>query len=135
MQDNTREVGNYERGIEVMNQLWGTEMTERMRAIWQKAHPDVERYITAFALGEVWARPTLDLKTRSLICLSAAVALEREGQIRLHTHAALMNGATPEEVSETIIQLMIYASFAAAWQAMVIAQQVIAEHTAKQTQP
>ncbi len=117
----------YQRGIEVMRRLWGEEKTARMRAIWEQANPEVERYITAFALGEIWARPILDLKTRSLICLAASVALEREGQIRLHTHGALHSGATPEEIGETIIQLMIYAGFPAAWQAMSIASQVIAE--------
>jgi alkylhydroperoxidase/carboxymuconolactone decarboxylase family protein YurZ len=121
-------VGDYERGIETMRRLWGEETAERMRAVWKTAHPDVERYITAFALGEVWSRPVLDLKTRSLICLAAAVALEREGQIRLHTQGALHSGATPDEVREAILQLMIYASFPAAWQAMVIASQVINEH-------
>jgi alkylhydroperoxidase/carboxymuconolactone decarboxylase family protein YurZ len=124
-------VGNYERGIEVMNRLWGEEMTGRLREIWKTANPDVEKYVTAFALGEVWSRPVLDLKTRSLICLAASVALEREDQVRLHTHGALHSGATPEEVAETIVQLMIYASFPAAWQAMVVASEVIAEHEAE----
>lgn len=121
-------VGDYEQGIAVMERLWGAEMTARLREVWKGASPDVERYITAFALGDVWARPVLDLKTRSLVCLAAAVALEREAQIRLHTHGALHSGATAEEVSETIIQLMIYAGFPAGWQALVIAQEVIAEH-------
>jgi 4-carboxymuconolactone decarboxylase len=119
-------VGNYQRGLEVMARLWGPELANDMLALWRSIHPDVERYITAFALGEVWARPTLDLKTRSLICLATAVALERGDQIRLHTRGALQNGATPAEVVETIIQLMIYAGFPAAWQAMVAANEVIA---------
>lgn len=126
-EDETAPVGDYQRGIEVMRQLWGEEKTAQMRAIWKQANPDVERYITAFALGEIWARPALDLKTRSLICLAASVALERESQIRLHTHGALHSGATAEEIGETIIQLMIYAGFPAGWQAMSIASQVIAE--------
>jgi 4-carboxymuconolactone decarboxylase len=118
----------YQRGIATMHRLWGEDVTEQMRAIWQSAHPDVERYITSFALGEIWSRPVLDLKTRSLICLAAAVALEREGQVKLHTQGALYSGATAAEVAETIIQLMIYAGFPAAWQAMAVAQEVIAEH-------
>lgn len=122
--------GAYQRGIATMHRLWGETVTEQMRAIWQSAHPDVERYITGFALGEVWSRPVLDLKTRSLICLAAAVALERDGQIKLHTQGALHSGATADEVAETIIQLMIYAGFPAGWQAMAIAQEVIAEHEA-----
>ncbi|MBI2506403.1 MAG: carboxymuconolactone decarboxylase family protein [Candidatus Latescibacteria bacterium] len=126
-EDFQAQVGDYQRGIEVMNRLWGEETTARMRAIWKQADPEVERYITAFALGEVWARPVLDLKTRSLLCLAASVALERESQIRLHTHGALHSGATPAEIAETIIQLMIYTGFPAAWQAMSIASQIIAQ--------
>ena len=120
----------YRHGISVMQRLWGAPMTAELRTLWQHADPDLERYITAFALGDIWARPTLDLKTRSLICLAASVALERDGQIRLHTHGALQSGATAAEVTETILQLMIYAGFPAAWQAMVVARQVIREHAA-----
>ena len=121
-------VGDYQRGIEVMNRLWGKSVAEQLRSIWKKASPDVERYITAFAMGEVWSRPVLDLKTRSLLCLATAVALERDDQVRLHTQGALHSGATPAEIIETIIHLMIYAGFPAAWQAMVIASKVISEH-------
>ena len=126
-----RSVGDYQQGIDTMNRVWGKSVTEQLRAIWKKANPDVERYITSFAMGEVWSRPVLDLKTRSLICLAAAVALEREEQVRLHAHGALHSGATPAEVIETIIHLMIYAGFPAAWQAMVIAGKVITEHEGK----
>jgi 4-carboxymuconolactone decarboxylase len=121
-------IGNYERGIETMNRLWGEELTEQMRNIWKAANLDVEKYVTSFALGEVWSRPGLDLKTRSLISLAAAVALEREGQIKLHTHGALHSGATEEEITETIIQLLVYASFPAAWQAMAIISKEFEKH-------
>jgi alkylhydroperoxidase/carboxymuconolactone decarboxylase family protein YurZ len=121
----------YATGVAVMERLWGEQMGAELRATWQQADPDVERIITGFALGEIWSRPTLDLKTRSLICLAAAVALEREGQVRLHTHGALQNGATPAEITETLIQLMVYCGFPAAWQAMLAARQVIAKHAAQ----
>jgi len=63
-----------------------------MLMFWRSVHPDIERYITAFALGDVWARPTLDLKTRSLICLASAVVLERADQVRLHTRERFRTG-------------------------------------------
>jgi len=128
--DSGSPVGDYERGIAVMERLWGEAKTAQLREIWRGAHPDVERYITAFALGEVWARPVLDLKTRSLICLAAAVALERQGQIRLHTHGAIHSGATADEGGETVLQLMIYAGFPAAWEALLVVQEVLAEEAA-----
>lgn len=132
-EDNT--IGDYERGIETMRRLWGEDMAEKMRAIWKNANSDVERYITAFALGEVWSRPVLDLKTRSLLCLAASVALERDDQVRLHTRGALRSGATPDEVAEAIVQLMVYASFPAAWRAMVVASEVMAEHKTDSSKP
>jgi 4-carboxymuconolactone decarboxylase len=131
MADEASGMGDYERGVELMGRLWGEATGAQMRELWRLAHPDVERYITGFALGEIWARPSLDLKTRSLVCLAAAVALEREGQVKLHTRGALQSGASPDEIAETIIQLMIYAGFPAAWQAMLAAGQVIAEHQAE----
>lgn len=127
MNQPNNQVGDYTQGIETMHQLWGEEKTAQMRAIWSRANVDVERYITAFALGEIWSRPGLDLKTRSLIVLAASVAAEREAQVRLHTHGALTSGATPQEVMETIIQLFPYAGFAASWQALVAATEVIGE--------
>jgi len=128
-----KSVGDYQHGIDTMNRLWGKSVTEQLRSIWKKANPDVERYITAFAMGEVWSRPVLDLKTRSLLCLAAAVALEREDQVRLHTQGALHSGASSAEVTETIIHLMIYAGFPAAWQAMVIASKVITEYEGRKS--
>ncbi len=121
-------VGDYQRGIEMMKRLWGEDFAAQLTATWQGANPDVDRYITAFAMGEVWSRPVLDLKTRCLISLAVAVALEREGQIRLHTRGALHSGATRGELAELFIQLMVYASFPAAWQGLVVASQVINEH-------
>ncbi len=50
-------VGSYQRGIETMQRLWGERATEELRSIWKEADPAVERYITAFAMGEVWSRP------------------------------------------------------------------------------
>jgi 4-carboxymuconolactone decarboxylase len=129
--DTENDIGDYNRGIETMHLMWGPELTEQMRQIWTQANPDVEKYITAFALGEIWSRPVLDLKTRCLVSLAAAVALERESQVRLHTRGALNSGATPEEITETVIQLMIYASFPAAWQAMVAVKQELDEYNKK----
>jgi 4-carboxymuconolactone decarboxylase len=120
-------VGDYQRGIDTMTNLWGAATTNRMRDIWMKASPDAERYITAVSLGEVWSRPGLDLQTRCLVTLAASVALEREDQVRLHVLGALRSGATPQQIEEAIIQLMIYAGFPAGWKAMVAAREVIAE--------
>jgi len=127
-------VGDYQRGIETMTRLWGAEKTDEMRSIWMKASEDAERYITAVSLGEVWSRPGLDLQTRCLVTLAASVALEREDQVGLHTLGALRSGATPEQIEEVIIQLMIYTGFPAGWKAMVVAREVMADFAHQQGQ-
>lgn len=120
-------VGDYQHGIDTMTKLWGAATTDRMRDMWMKASPDAERYITAVSLGEVWSRPGLDLQTRCLVTLAASVALEREDQVRLHVLGALRSGATPQEIEEVIIHLMVYTGFPAGWKAMVAAREVITE--------
>ena len=51
--------------------------------------------LTRYAWGEIWTRPGLPRRTRSLITLAAMVALDRSEELRLHLRAALRNGVTP----------------------------------------
>ncbi len=77
--------------------------------------------------GLVWARPGLDLKTRSLLTIASLTSLSRAGELRVHLLAAVNNGATVEEIRETILHTAIYAGFPAARDATQIAQQVLTE--------
>jgi 4-carboxymuconolactone decarboxylase len=77
--------------------------------------------------GLVWARPGLDLKTRSLLTIASLTSLGRGGELRVHLLAAVNNGATAEEIREAILHTAIYAGFPAARDATQIAQQVLIE--------
>lgn len=77
--------------------------------------------------GLVWARPGLDLKTRSLLTIASLTSLGRAGELRVHLLAAVNNGATAEEIREAILHTAIYAGFPAARDATQIAQQVLTE--------
>lgn len=79
------------------------------------------------AYGMVWARDGLDLKTRSLITLASLASLGRAAELRVHLLAAVNNGATAEEIRETLLHTAIYAGFPAARDATQIAQQVLTE--------
>lgn len=72
----------------------------------------VEEEITAaqaYAYGEVWGRPGLDMKTREHCVLAAVTALCHDDQIHIHTNNALNLGLTPEEIHETFMQAGVYA--------------------------
>ncbi|MGA8037950.1 MAG: 4-carboxymuconolactone decarboxylase [Candidatus Acidiferrales bacterium] len=83
--------------------------------------------ITRYAWGEVWSRPGLPPRTRSLVVLATLVALNRNDEFRMHIRAALGNKVTREEIQEVLLQCAIYCGVPAANTAFHIAQQVFAE--------
>src|ERR1700733_2710997 len=80
--------------------------------------------ITRYAWGEIWTRPALPRQTRSLITIAMLIALNREEELRMHLRGALKNGATQEEIRETLLQSAIYCGVPAANSAFRIAQEV-----------
>ncbi|HEV2492866.1 MAG TPA: carboxymuconolactone decarboxylase family protein [Terriglobia bacterium] len=99
--------------------MLGEERAREVRESWTRLSPDFARYVTNFLAGDVWARPNLDLKTRSLVTVSALAALGRTNGLRLNIEMALNNGATRAEILETLLQMAPYAGFPACWDALV----------------
>lgn len=123
--------GSEERGLEVLRRMLGEERAREVRESWTRLSPDFARYVTNFLAGDVWARPNLDLKTRSLITVSALAALGRSNALRLNIEMALNNGATRAEILETLLQMAPYAGFPACWDALLIADEVFKQRESK----
>ena len=113
-----------DKGFEMLHRMLGKERTREVRDAWSKLSPDFAYMVTDFVAGEVWSRPNLELKTRSLITVAALAALGREKALRLNIEMALNNGATRDEIVETLIQMAVYAGFPACWDALVIADEI-----------
>ena len=75
--------------------------------------------------GDLWERPGLSKRDRSLITMAALMALGRSDQLRGHVERALGNGVTREEIGEAITHLAIYAGWPAAMTAALVAKDVI----------
>ena len=86
-----------------------------------------QELITRYAWGEVWNRPGLDRRQRSMITLATLTSLRSEGELELHVRAALRNGLTPEEIREVLLHTAVYAGVPAANAAFAIAQRVLEE--------
>jgi 3-oxoadipate enol-lactonase/4-carboxymuconolactone decarboxylase len=86
---------------------------------------DFQDLITRYAWGEIWSRPGLDRRTRSIVTLTALVAGGREHELEMHVRAALRNGLTPDEIGEVLLQCAVYCGVAAANGAFAIAQRVV----------
>jgi len=121
-----------DKGLEMLHQLLGKERANEVRGTWSDLSPDFASMVTDFLAGEVWSRPNLELKTRSLITVSALAALGRPNALRLNIEIALNNGATRSEILETLLQMAPYAGFPACWDALIIANEVFSRKQAIQ---
>lgn len=122
-----------DKGFEMLHKVFGKERSSEIHDEWTKLSPDFARLVTDFVAGEVWSRPNLELKTRSLVTVAALAALGRENALRVNIEMALNNGATRAEIVETIIQMAVYAGFPACRDALVIANEVFKRKQAGNT--
>src|SRR6266481_1450380 len=90
--------------------------------------PDLIKYSETVLFGEIWERPGLKKRDRSLIVVATLIALGRERQLVGHLQRALDNGVTKNEISEIITHLAFYAGWPAAMTAAQIAKDVFAKN-------
>lgn len=116
-----------EQGMKVRREVLGDAHVDRAEANKDEFTADFQDFITRFAWGDVWARPSLDRRSRSVATLAALVALGAENEIPLHVRGALRNGLTEDEIKEVILHTAVYAGVPRANSAFAIAQKVLAE--------
>ena len=119
--------GDHEQGMRVRREVLGDAHVDRAEANKDGFTEDFQEFITRYAWGEVWDRPGLDRRSRSVATLAALVSLRAENEIAMHVRAGLRNGLSPEEIKEVILHTALYAGLPAANAAFAIAQKVIAE--------
>lgn len=92
---------------------------------------DFERPFQELALrycwGEIWGRPGLDRRTRSVVNLSLLAAMGKPAELKIHIRGALTNGVTRAEIQEIFLQACIYCGVPAAGEAFRMASEVFAE--------
>ncbi|HXZ79622.1 MAG TPA: carboxymuconolactone decarboxylase family protein [Terriglobales bacterium] len=77
--------------------------------------------------GDVWERPELSKRDRSLATVAALIALNRPDQLRFHLNRAVENGVKKEELIEAITHLAFYAGWPSAMSAITIAKEVFSQ--------
>jgi 3-oxoadipate enol-lactonase/4-carboxymuconolactone decarboxylase len=114
-------------GMAVRRAVLGDEHVDRAVAGTTPFTRDFQELITAYAWGEIWTRPGLDRRSRSMITLTALVALGHQEELAMHVRAARRNGLTDDEIKEVLLQAAIYCGVPAANTAFRIAQRVLDE--------
>jgi len=117
-----------QKGADQFAKMVGEEKIDALRARFAELSPDFERAVMGVVGGEIWSRPNLDLRTRSLVSIGVLAAQGRVSALELNVQMALVNGATKEEIVEVFFQVAAYAGFAAAWDGLQTAMAVIDAH-------
>jgi len=114
----------HRRGMGVRRAVLGDAHVDRAVTVTTDLTADFQDLITRYAWGEIWARPGLDRRTRSLLTVTALIATNREHELELHLRAARQNGVTWDEIKETLLHSAVYCGVPAANGAFAIAQRV-----------
>lgn len=80
-----------------------------------------------YCWGEVWGRPGLDRRTRSIVNLAMLAAMAKPNELRIHVRGALTNGVTRQEIQEILLQVCIYCGVPTAGEAFKVAREVFEE--------
>lgn len=117
----------FQRGLTMRRQVLGAAHVDRSLAQVSDFSRPIQELVTEYCWGAVWTREGLEPKIRSLLNLAMLTTLGRSHELAVHTRGALTNGATIEEIQETLLQTAIYAGVPAALEAFRVAEGVLKE--------
>lgn len=117
----------FDKGLQVRREVLGADYVDKSLREADDFNREMQELVTQYCWGDVWTRPGLDRRTRSLLNLAMLTALNRPHELKLHVRGALRNGVTREEIKEVFLQVMIYAGVPACVDSFRIAREVFAE--------
>ena len=117
----------FQAGLEIRRRVLGEDYVDNAFASATDFTRPFQELVTRFAWGEIWGRPGLDHRTRSLLNLAIMTALNRSTELKLHIRGALRNGVTQEEIQEVFLQTAAYCGMPAALDSFKIAQDLFTE--------
>ena len=117
----------FERGLAVRREVLGAEYVDKSIASADDFNQPFQELVTEYCWGEIWTRPGLARKTRSLINLAMLTALNRTHEVRIHIKGALNNGVSKDEIKEVLLQTAIYCGVPAALDSFRVAREVFKE--------
>ena len=117
----------YEKGLSIRREVLGAEYVDKAIGSADDFNRPLQELITQYCWGEIWGRPGLDRRTRSMINLAMISALNRPHEVKAHVKGALNNGLTKDDIKEVFLQVAIYCGVPAAVDSFRSAQEVFKE--------
>jgi 4-carboxymuconolactone decarboxylase len=123
----------FARGREIRSAVLGKDFVDNAFKTADDFNRPLQELVTEYCWGAIWGREELPRKTRSMLNLAMISALNRPHELTAHIKGALVNGVTPVEIREVLLQVAIYCGVPAAVDSFRIAREVFLEQEAAQT--
>jgi 4-carboxymuconolactone decarboxylase len=117
----------FEKGLKTRREVLGSEYVDNSIKNAGEFNMPMQELVTEYCWNDVWNRPGLDRRSRSMINLSMLTALNRPHELKLHLKGAINNGLTKDEIREILMQTAIYCGVPAAIDSFRCAKEVFAE--------
>jgi len=117
----------FDKGLATRREVLGAEYVDAAIRNADDFNREMQELVTQYCWGDVWNRPGLPRRTRSLLNLAMLTALNRPHELKLHVRGALNNGVTREEIKEVFLQAAIYCGVPAAMDSFRVAREVFQE--------
>ncbi len=114
----------FEAGLKVRREVLGDVHVEHSTQDVSDFMAPLQELVTEYCWGNVWARPGLSRRERSIINLGLLTALNRPNELRLHVRGAINNGLSQKEIGEVLLQTAVYCGFPAAIDSFKVAEDV-----------
>jgi len=120
----------YDSGLKTRREVLGAEWVDKSMAGVDDFNREFTELLNTYCWNDVWNRPGLPRKMRSVLNLGMLTALGKEHELKLHLNGALNNGLTKEEIKEVLLQTAIYCGVPAAVVAFRCAREVFKDRKA-----
>ncbi|WP_029921445.1 carboxymuconolactone decarboxylase family protein [Nevskia soli] len=117
----------FEKGLAMRRKVLGDAYVDSVLKGADEFSQPLQEYVTKYCWGDVWNRPGLELRTRSLLNLAMLAALNRPHELKIHLRGALNNGVSKQEISEVFLQVAAYCGAPAAMDAIRVAGELFRE--------
>jgi 4-carboxymuconolactone decarboxylase len=117
----------WQEGLEMRTRVLGEEYVQKATADPQDIFRPLQELVTEYCWGAIGGRDELPKKTRSMLNLAMISALNRPHELKAHIKGALVNGVTPVEIREILLQVAIYCGVPAAVDSFRLAREAFAE--------
>ncbi|PKO26631.1 MAG: 4-carboxymuconolactone decarboxylase [Betaproteobacteria bacterium HGW-Betaproteobacteria-9] len=117
----------FEQGLKTRREVLGSTYVDASIQNATEFNIELQHLVTQYCWGDVWNRPGLERKTRSLLNLAMITALNRPHELKLHVRGAINNGLTKDEIKEVFLQAAIYCGVPAAIDSFRVAAEVLNE--------